>query len=118
MFPPDSGHDLRSFGFAIDVSHNIDPMTRLCSGKVGLEVFEKNFGHLLSQQRGNGIPNLPSNFDLSSQEDEAIRERLQAGGFSMSNRSVLKGMKISTLFGLEELGPYGKRRPIPPQTPE
>jgi len=88
------------------------------SGKVALEVFEKNFRHPISQQGGNGIPNLLGNLDLSSQENKAIRKRLEAGSFSMSNGSVLIRMKIPTLFRLEEFGPYGKRGPISPQTSE
>jgi len=43
MLSPDARHDLRSFGFAVDVSHRIGPTVKMCSETTALEMFEKNF---------------------------------------------------------------------------
>lgn len=68
------------------------------------------------QQRRNGIPDLLGNLDLGPQKDKAVGKGLQAGGFPMSNRSMLFVVKISALFRFEELGPYREGRSIPPET--
>jgi hypothetical protein len=48
------------------------PVTRMSGGMKGARGVEKNFRYILSQQGGNGIPNLLGNLDLGSQKDEAI----------------------------------------------
>jgi hypothetical protein len=48
-----------------------------------------------------------------SDEGKTVWKRLQTRSLAYRDRSVLIGMKVATLFGFEELGPYGWGRLVP-----
>src|ERR1700728_2571700 len=65
-----------------------------------------------------GIADLLGNIGLAALEHKIVRKSHEAGCLPVSDGSVLHGMKIPSLFGLEKLRTDGDGRSIPPQPSE
>src|SRR4051794_38827758 len=75
---------------------------------------------LMSEQRGYGVPDLPSDGGegLLLRKDEFVRKAHAPCRLTDRDRPVLRRVKITALLGLVELGPDGHRRPVPPEATE
>jgi hypothetical protein len=123
----DVGHNFASFRRIEAIRHKTD-LTSVVSLTAPRNAFSTSWpklkepgntgGHMGRQQGWYGISDLFRNFDLATGEPELIGKGLKSGCFSMSNRPILRGMKIATLFRLKKFCPNRAGWPIPPKPPK